>query len=60
VIGQPEAGLPVLTEALALVDTTGERWCESELYRHKGELLVHHSLANQVEAETCFHQAMML
>ena len=29
--GEPEAGLTVLTEALTLVDTTGERWYESEL-----------------------------
>src|SRR4029434_8922195 len=25
-LGEPEAGLKVLTEALTLVDTTGERW----------------------------------
>jgi predicted ATPase len=37
---QPEAGLPVLAEAVALVDKTGERWCEAELYRLKGELLL--------------------
>ena len=28
-MGQPEAGLTVLTEALTLVDTTGERWYEA-------------------------------
>ena len=57
-MGQPEAGLTVLTEALTLVDTTGERWYEPELYRLKGELLLQQSSDNQAEAETCFHQAL--
>src|SRR5262249_35232662 len=38
--GEPEAGLTVLTEALTLVDKTGERCVEAELYRLKGELLL--------------------
>ena len=37
--GQAEAGLGVLAEALAVVDTTGERR-EAELYRLQGELLL--------------------
>jgi predicted ATPase len=60
VIGQPEAGLTVLTEALALVDTTGERWSEPELYRLKGELLLQQNLDHQAEAETCFHKAIAI
>jgi predicted ATPase len=59
-IGQPEAGLTVLTEALTLVDTTGERWYEPELYRLKGELLLQQNSANQAEAENCFHQAITI
>src|SRR5262249_46314314 len=35
IMGQPETGLTVLTEALALVDTTGECWYEAELHRLK-------------------------
>src|SRR5262249_33813055 len=42
-IGEPEAGLSALAEALALVDTTGERWYEAALYRLKGELLLQQS-----------------
>jgi predicted ATPase len=57
-MGQPEAGLTVLTEALALVDTTGERWYAPELHRLKGELLLQQSSDNQAEAETCFQQAI--
>ena len=38
-LGQSSAGLAILAEALALVETTGERWWEAELYRLQGELL---------------------
>jgi predicted ATPase len=57
-MGQPEAELAVLTEALTLVDTTGERVWEPELYRLKGELLLQRSSENSTEAETCFHHAL--
>jgi len=50
----------VLTEALALVDTTGERWYEPELYRLKGALLLQQHLDNQAEAERCFHHALAI
>src|SRR2546429_614327 len=59
-IEEPEAGLTVLTEALVLVDTTGERWYEAELYRLKGELLLQLSLDNQAAAETCFQHAISI
>ena len=35
-VGQVEEGLSVLAEALAMVDKTGERYYEAELYRLKG------------------------
>ena len=59
-MGQPEAGLTVLAEALTLVETTGERWYEPELYRLKGELLLQQSADHQAEAETCFQQAIAI
>src|SRR5262249_9104583 len=37
-VGQPEEGLTALAEALAIVDKTGERLYEAELYRLKGAL----------------------
>jgi predicted ATPase len=58
IIGEPEAGLTVLTEALALVDITGERWYDPELYRLKGALLLQQSSDNATEAESCFHHAL--
>ena len=60
IMGQPEAGLTLLTEALTLVDATGERWYESEIYRLKGELLLQQASDNQAEAEGCFHQAISI
>jgi predicted ATPase len=39
-VGQAEEGLTALAEALALVDGTGERVYEAELYRLKGELIL--------------------
>ena len=43
IIGQPEAGLTVLAEALTLVDTTGERWYDQSCIASKGELLLQQS-----------------
>jgi predicted ATPase len=59
-LGEPEAGLTVLSESLALVDKTEERWYEAELHRLQGELLLQQSLDNQTEAETQFHHAMTI
>jgi len=72
--GQPEEGLTVVAEAMAVVEKTGERWWEAELYRLKGELMlqkfnVQGSTFNitdpqppipnpQVEAEACFLKAI--
>ncbi|MFL5801681.1 MAG: hypothetical protein ACJ8CR_08050, partial [Roseiflexaceae bacterium] len=39
-VGEPEAGLRVLAEALAQVEKTEERFWEAEIYRLKGELLL--------------------
>jgi predicted ATPase len=59
-MGQPEAGLAVLTEALTLVETTGERLYEAELHRLRGALLLQQNSANQAEAENFFHQAIVV
>jgi len=56
--GEPEEGLALLTEALTLVDKTGERWYEAELHRLKGEFLLQQSSDNHAEAESCFHYAL--
>jgi predicted ATPase len=53
----------VVAEALALVDQTGERVFEAELYRLKGELLQQDEGRRtkderEKEAETCFQRAL--
>jgi ATP/maltotriose-dependent transcriptional regulator MalT len=58
--GQVEAGLGVLAEALAVVDTTGERFDEAELYRLQGELLLRQALPDASQAEACFQQALAM
>src|SRR5262249_52922100 len=58
--GEPETGLTVLTEAMALPETTGECWYDPELYRLKGALLLQQSSDNQAEAETCFQHAIRI
>jgi class 3 adenylate cyclase/predicted ATPase len=57
-MGQPEAGLQLLAEALAMVDTTGERHTEAELHRLHGELLLWQAVPDASQAETCFQQAL--
>ena len=57
-LGQPEAGLTALREALTLVEKTGERYYEAELHRLKGELLLQHAAPEVSHAEACFQQAL--
>jgi predicted ATPase len=38
--GQIEQGLTALAEALSIVERTGELWCEPEIHRTRGELLL--------------------
>jgi predicted ATPase len=45
-------------EALVLVDATGERWCEAELHRLKGELILSVAADRAPEAEACFQHAL--
>ena len=62
--GQEEEGLAALSEALTVVDKSGGRFYEADLYRLKGELTLQQArvqrLASsaQQEAEECFRKAM--
>jgi predicted ATPase len=40
------------------MDRTGERWWEAEVYRLKGELLLKQTVADEYQAESCFHHAL--
>ena len=57
-MGQMDVGLQVLTEALAVVEVTTERFYEAELYLLQGELLLGQNDPNEADAETCFSQAL--
>ena len=57
-MGHIEDGLRVLTQALHMVNTTGERWWEAEIHREKGELILLQSLEHQSDAESCFNKAI--
>src|SRR5262249_46353326 len=57
-VGQTEAGLTVLADALAVVDKTGGQFWGAELHRLKGELLLGLSTDKTTEAEACFQLAL--
>ena len=42
------------------MDHTGERYWEAELYRLQGEFILQQPVANELRAESCFHQALAL
>ena len=69
-LGRIEKGLALLDEALAVVNTSTERFSEAELYRLRGELLLVRD-ANRLsaqtstprlnsEAESCFQKALFV
>jgi predicted ATPase len=57
-VGQVDEGMHLLAEALAMVDTTGERHTEAELHRLRGELLLRQAVPEVQAAEACFHEAL--
>ena len=56
--GHPDEGLHALAEALAVMDTTEERFYAAELYRLKGALLLQQAVPDAAQAEACFQQAL--
>jgi predicted ATPase len=57
-VGQVDEGMHLLAEALAMVDTTGERHTEAELHRLHGELLLRQAVPDAPQAEACFQRAL--
>jgi predicted ATPase len=58
VLHQVETGLNTLKEGFEIMERTGEPWCQAELYRLNGQLLLAQSSNNAVEAEICYDQAL--
>jgi predicted ATPase len=49
-----------LTEALAVVSQTGERWVEAELYRLQGQLLLQQAVPDEQHSAICFQKAISI
>jgi predicted ATPase len=58
--GEVQEGLRVLAEALEAAHNSGERYCEAELHRLTGKLLLLQSTDQHTEAEARFHQALAI
>src|SRR5262249_29859349 len=56
--GQAEAGLRLLDEALAWLDTHGEDYTATSVYRIQGELLRQQAVPDVPQAEACCQQAL--
>jgi predicted ATPase len=56
--GRSAAALDLLTEALARVEETKERWHEAELHRLRGELLLMLPTPDHAEAEASLRRAL--
>lgn len=57
---RPAEGLRLLEDALSRAERTGERWCEAELLRLRGGLLLLRAGRNRAAAEACLHRAHAL
>ena len=60
---RPEVGLSLLEQAKAQMETTGERWYESELFRVMGGLqqaIGRDRLPSALSPELCFHRALQI
>jgi predicted ATPase len=59
-LGQVDAGVSMVTEALEVAEQTGVRWYEAETYRIKGTVLLHQAVPDAAQAEACFQQALAI
>jgi predicted ATPase/class 3 adenylate cyclase len=58
VCGRAKDALQKLDDAQVAMEKTEERWCEAEIYRLRGALLLRHSIPPQREAENWFQRAL--
>ena len=57
-VGQLKEGLNCLAEAAQIIETTGERYYEAELFRLRGDLL--NATGDPSAAELNYHQALAI
>jgi class 3 adenylate cyclase/predicted ATPase len=53
IVGQIEEGVTLLDDALQIVEWTGERWLEADLYRLKGQMLLRQGRSQAAEELYC-------
>ena len=53
IAGQNEEASALLDDAFQIVERTGERWLQAELYRHKGQLLLRQGHSEAAEELYC-------
>lgn len=59
--GTEDAGIPLLAEALAMSESSGDCYYQSELYRLKGERLLTRAREHDIEAAAvCFEQSLAI
>ena len=56
--GKIDASLARMDQAIAEPDQTGERWCQADLHRIRGEILLKRDPANTAPAEEAFFTAI--
>jgi class 3 adenylate cyclase/tetratricopeptide (TPR) repeat protein len=56
--GKPDQGLGAIEEALALIETTGERCWEADIHRIKGDLIGSLAPARPADSEDCYRTAI--
>ncbi len=57
-LGDPEVALGLLDQAIHTSETTGERFCEAELYRLRGRILL--DLGQKEDGEAALNQALTI
>ena len=56
--GRSVEGLPLVAQALDIVEGTNERWFAAELWRLRGETLLRAEVRDPTRAEECFRKAI--
>jgi predicted ATPase len=57
-LGKSEDALCSIAEAIRVLETTNERWCEAEVHRAAGEIALLIPEPDSARAEACFKRAL--
>src|SRR5207302_7500873 len=57
-LGKSEDALCSIAEAIRVLETTNERWCEAEVHRAAGEIALLIPEPDSARAEACFKRAI--